>query len=1362
MGSLSNRLLLGVLIALCFVSFSPDAFGQSTNRMFRRLHMYHPDCPTNVTALLQDQRGFIWMGSRDGLYRFDGHDFKVFRNDPADRNSLQNNHITSLFQDGPGNIWIGMIGGLQMLDPAKLVFHQPPLDAEFLEKIKSGTVVQVHEDRHGYLWIVTNQLGTLRYHPPTNESVIYDNYKAEAGVAKTDASQGIVEDRTGNLWLSRGDGIYRYQPDIRQFVEVPFEVPEVDDRGNRLNNIPMGLVATKDGSLWVSTFDGGLYRRNPNTGTWTGFQHDPDDPESLGDNRVLRLYQDSKDNLWVGTVQGGLNRFDPQRQSFVRYQNTVGEINSISANHVFSVLEDRNGLIWAGTIKGVDVLKPVNAQFDFFQRDGNARSTLSSDKVSALLEDSRGQVWVGTRDAGLNRYDPQTRTYRVYRFNASDPNGLGNDTVWSILEDRQGRLWVTTSKGILHLYEPTTESFRRFMLPDIGTLTFQHQIRCITEDENGILWMGTLGSGLYAFDPQTETFQVFLPENGNDRSLSSNAIFTLQADQQGGLWLGTLGGGVCYLDLEEQLFTCYPKASGESSHNWTNKNIYALFVDRRQRVWVGTGDARLAVYDPDKDAFKYFPKKNQEASHIIAGITDDAQGNLWLATDGGLLHMTPPEDLYSPQSVGRIKHFTREDGLQDNDFFKTTAVHQSPSGHIYVGGHQGFNRFHPDSLVVRGVAPEVMLTDFQIFNRSVPLASGRDLSAEQFYLDQHIEYLDKIALNHQQRSFSVHFAATDYGKTRQALFAYRLSGFNPEWTEIGRQHSLTFTNLDAGNYTLEIRAAGSKGSWSEKVRSLHLVISPPWWQRTWAYLLWTTLIVAVLYGLYTYNLRRQLEKAETRRMKELDHLKSRLYTNITHEFRTPLTVILGMADQISENAAELPKSYKEKISSGLDLIHRNGKNLLRLINQLLDLSKLDSGKLKLQPVQGDIVAYLQYLTESFYSMAEDKGVRLVFYSEEKSLLMDYDEEKIRQIVYNLLSNAIKFTPEKGKVVFHICKEKHPKAERLQMRINDTGVGIAAADLAHVFDRFYQADDSTTRKGEGTGIGLALTKELMELMQGEIRVESTPDSGTTFSIYLPISQEAPLVTSRLSGQISPSSSSISKDGVFDTLLQSENTLEKPDAPILLIIEDNADVVRYIQNLLKDDYLIHTAENGRIGIDRAFQLVPDIIISDVMMPEKDGFEVCRTLKQDQRTSHIPIILLTARAGQEDRVEGLLYGADAYLTKPFQKRELLIRLQKLVELRRQLQTRLVGRQLPTSTPDSESIFLEGAERKCTRAFERYGFRCVPISRQLRDESNANVPQTKGANQSNALPVYPPDSFAKRQGATPKHRNERLRGRL
>ena len=433
---------------------------------------------------------------------------------------------------------------------------------------------------------------------------------------------------------------------------------------------------------------------------------------------------------------------------------------------------------------------------------------------------------------------------------------------------------------------------------------------------------------------------------------------------------------------------------------------------------------------------------------------------------------------------------------------------------------------------------------------------------------------------------------------------------------------------------------------------------------------------------------------EARRVKELDGLKNRLYTNITHEFRTPLTVILGMVEQLAAGKMQAPR--QEQWKQGLALIQRNGQNLLRLINQLLDLSKLEAGQLNVNMVRGDIVAYLQYLTESFYSMAEDKSVRLTFYSEEEELWMDYDEDKIQHIVYNLLSNAIKFTPPKGKVIFHVLKTldiKQNGQSFLQMKIKDTGMGIPSEKLPHIFDRFYQVDDSATRRGEGTGIGLALVKELIELLKGDVLVESKLDKGTTFLIHLPISQEAAL-----------QEKSFLQKGTTSNLLKA-NTIAaddtaptEKDAPLLLIVEDNPDVVIYMRSLLERDYNIQVAENGQIGIDKAVEIVPDIIISDVMMPEKNGYEVCEAIKADQRTSHIPIILLTARAEQQDRIEGLKIGADAYLTKPFNKEELMIRLEKLIEIRQKLQNRFAKYEKEQSDAksntleDTESKFLQG----------------------------------------------------------------------
>jgi signal transduction histidine kinase/ligand-binding sensor domain-containing protein/AraC-like DNA-binding protein len=1254
------------------------AWSQSTARLFTRLNITHPEAPTFVNAITQDQKGFMWIGSTDGLFRFDGYEFRAFRHNPADSLSLKSNNISALFVDKAGNIWVGAAGAVQRLDPQTRLFYQPDLGAASIQKMAENTVKHILEDQYGQIWIATDRLGLLRHDPASGQNRVFQHLSGDSTSRLGNSVWGIAEDPAGALWVAGLYGIYRYDPVEENFIRIPFEAHDRDPQGNILSKNLRGLAAPNPGELWVSTDGGGVYRRDPATGAWTGFHHDPADPESIGGSRTTLIYPDREKKIWIASVTGGLNRFDAERQSFVRYKTSAAEINSISDDHVYAIFEDRNGLIWVGTSRGIDILHPRNTQFEFHQREENKEQTLNNDNIYALLEDRNGEIWIGTRSAGLNRYHPQSRTYESYRHNPSDPGSLANDVVWSIHEDRRGRLWIGTSGGVLNLFDSTTDRFTRFPLPIIESHVFNDQIRSITEDEQGRLWLATLGSGLYSFDPESRSMQVYRNEKGNEKSLSSNAVFAIEADQDGGLWVATIHGGVCYFDLTKQTFTRYAYAAN-GPPNQSFADNFALFIDRRQRIWVGSANARLGLYDPAEDDFKYFLGDRTDASYVIMGITDDARGNLWLTTNRGLLRFTPPEDLYAPESRGDIQLYTREDGLQDNDF-NTGAVFQSRTGEIYVGGTKGFNRFHPDSLLAPQTGPEVILTDFQVFNHSAPIARNEKRAAKEFSLNQDIAYTESMTLTHRQRVFSIEFTAADYDAPNQNRYAYRMEGFTPDWTDLGVRHAVTFTNLDPGTYTLQVKAANRAGIWSDKIRSLQLIITPPWY-RTWAaYLIFATLTIGAIYLIYQFNLRRRLKAAEVERVLEMNTLKSRLYTNITHEFRTPLTVIMGMTDNILGHRREK------------ELIQRNSKNLLRLINQLLDLSKLEAGSMDLNPVQADIIAYLQYLAESFYSMAGEKEIRLTFYPEEDALIMDFDEVKIQHIVYNLLSNALKFTPAGGKVIFHVQKDERNGIPHLKLKVKDTGSGISPEQLPHIFDRFFQVDNSATRRAEGTGIGLTLTKELVELMKGRIMATSTVGQGSEFIVWLPISNEASLAAPAET----PRKKEVSwvDTGNTPTPAMADFPFRDQDRPELLIIEDNRDVVTYIRTLLEKDYAIYTANNGQTGIEQALERTPDIIICDVMMPEKNGYEVCETLKNDERTSHIPIILLTAKADQDARITGLKSGADAHLTKPFNREELMIRLEKLVQLRKELQSKYQAFSFdpvsPPKAPTKEELFL------------------------------------------------------------------------
>jgi signal transduction histidine kinase/DNA-binding response OmpR family regulator len=800
-------------------------------------------------------------------------------------------------------------------------------------------------------------------------------------------------------------------------------------------------------------------------------------------------------------------------------------------------------------------------------------------------------------------------------------------------------------------------------------------VRDIFRDHTGLVWIATWTEGVFRFDPKTKELTNYFR---NDKGMYNGMTRNLYEDRSGVLWLGTRGGLNRY-DRTRDTFVRYERKLGDPN-SMSENTAFDIYEDEQGYLWIGTYGGGLNRFDPETETFRHFTIADGLPSNNVFSIQPDRKGKMWFSTDRGIASYDPKKETFEA--------FDRRDGLL-NKSYNAFSYYQSPySGHLFYEGEDGLDIFHPDSIQKDLTPPRIAFTDLLLYNQSVPIArTAAELSSKDtFYLAQSITETKQLTLPYAQKVITFEFAALHYLNPSKNQYAYKLEGFDRDWQYIGAQRTATFTNLSPGAYTFMVKAANSHGFWNDEPATIQLVITPPWWQTWPAYFLYGLLIGLAFYAYYRYQ-RRQwrlqtqlaLEQEEARRLKEMDETKTRLYTNITHEFRTPLTVISGMAEQIGKE----PEKWLRK---GTEMIRRNSEHLVELINQVLDLRKLESNKMPAQFIQGDIVDYLRYLSESHESLAANRDIDLDFSSDTPQILMDYDPEKLRRILSNLLSNAVKFTPAGGRVRVQVSRRDEAGRAHLQMAVSDTGAGIPPEKLPYIFDRFYQADDSATRRAEGTGIGLALVRELVKLLGGAIAVDSREGEGSVFTVRLPIHNRAPHkpVAETTAEKMAPA--------VFTPALQGETIAaeaflsDESERPTLLIIEDNPDVQQYLFTILESGYDLLTAADGQAGIDQALEHVPDIIISDIMMPVKDGFEVCRTLKEDERTSHIPIILLTARADRDSRLEGLERGADAYLPKPFYPEELQIRLRKLVELREKMRRRYAAMEPlpPTTDPD------------------------------------------------------------------------------
>lgn len=1245
-----------------------------------------------ISALFQDQQGFIWVGTKDGLNRFDGYQFKVFQHDPFDSATISNNHINCILEDRAGRLWAGTKSGLNLMDRKANTFQlfplcsrqgQPTAGTDAGSSGCSRDVNSIMEDMDGNIWIGTLSGDIIRIEMPAegvplNQAslMVFKADDSPAGLWRKPVKR-MVQDAAGTIWVSTFGRICLIQPQksrdaytIRRlsWEEVDAQWPNYDQEdftyihlGKRAMDNRFYSIFENDGSVWIATA-GGFLKWIPQSKSYKLFPFQPDLIKASLSPLVSAFgvdgFIDKKGRIWL---DGSLTLviYDTLDQQIKeRFHSSTNNTPAFFKAGIHSLLEDDAGNIWVGT-NGNGLYKHTPHQKRFSGQKGAQRFATHS--LRAICQTKDGSVWLGPTNQQLLRGNLETGVWKPIILDESRWAREYTDEfdqVYSMKEGPDGSLWAGTGKGLfrLHSFQKKEPEWEFFSIYDEES--FYPNVLDIHIDPEGQIWLLThFEFGIFDIASGKFTGTSFLEATGSNKEMGHNFL-RIHQQNDSIFWLAHPGGLLKYevASRSFSLFTNDPENPKSISH----PNVKCIVPDPRapdKYLWLGTGGGGLNRFEISTGVSIHYKKKNGLPDNVVYGVLEDDAGHLWMSTNQGLSR-------FNIQS-GEFKNFRSNDGLQDNEF-NSGAFFKNREGRLFFGGIRGFNAFLPEMVQDNEYRPPIVLTDFKLANRSV------DIRQEGSPLAQDIAQTKAIVLDWKHNIFSFEFAALDFTKPGQNQYAYLLENFDDEWQFIGNQRIATFTNIDPGEYVFRVKGTNYDGTWNETGASLLITIRPPWWRTYWAYAGYILTLVLAVAGFFRFQLRRRLETAEVERIKELDMLKSRLYTNITHEFRTPLTVILGITEQLSSSQwlQALQKDTHAQIKSQFVLIDRNAQNLLNLINQLLDLSRLESGKLKINWIRADIIPFLQYLTESFSSMANDKEIQLTFYPEADSLMMDFDEKKIQNILNNLLSNALKFTPAGGRVVVHAHREIQDSKDFLKLKVRDNGVGIAPDKLPYVFDRFFQVESSATRQAEGTGIGLAFAKELVELLKGRIEVESQPLKGTTFIVSLPIHQAAPKAEPVLGTLHEPSPGDAGLRSLETEEAAWPEITEEDAKPHLLIVEDNLDVTTYIRQILEPFYQVHTAANGRSGIEQAREMIPDIIISDVMMPEVDGLELVEALKNDQRTSHIPIILLTAKATDEDRISGLRTGADAYLLKPFHKEELFVRLEKLVELRKALQ--------------------------------------------------------------------------------------------
>lgn len=1230
-----------------------------------------------VYDILQDKDGFMWFGTKDGLNRYDGYSFKVYTYDSYNPHSISNNNINRLFEDSKGRLWVSTDDGINIYDKKRDRFRRilhNPKDANSLSGNTSFLpVIEMPDGR----FLVFPQEKSINIISLPADFLENNSQPAITRLSAPGAYNVSCMYMDGNkkIWIL-SDNLYQLQPGDLSLIW-------------RRSRFEFGQTApAADGSVWA---DDTFFSQVQDTIAYPLFSKDI----TKGHGRTF-LHELDKKRFWLGiTDSGRLEVYDIKNwkrgSPLDPNQTRLHGFSEITPTKIF---KDRSGLVWVGT-NGYGLRKYSNdtEKFHHISPGLSVRSIMGLPDNQVFLRgwgelkkfDTEGNnltgkaekalfggqdffmgkaftIWglrrkTGTRadnyDEVIEKLILVTKTSTTYKINVSREEELTEP----IMEDSKGNIWLAGLGGRLIVLNPFTGAYKKISINTdaVRPMLNSAQITALHEDASGVFWAGT-ESGLakinFQFDATSPPKITWYKTNASDKTaLNYNHVLCIISDALNSnlLWVATKGGGL----------NCLNKSTQQFVHITTKEGL---------------------------------------CNNVVYGLLHDGSGNIWGSTNNGIFCLL--KERQDQQGKWLFRHFTKVSGLQDDEF-NTGAYAQLSNGYLAFGGVNGVNIFNPATVLQSGFTPKVFITK---------ILSGNELvvpNDKTGILKQAIDQAGSITLNHLQDIITLEFSSLDFTAPGQNKYRYQLVGVDKDWIESGTRRTATYLHLPPGKYIFKVQGSNSQGVWSSAIAALNIVVNPPWWRTWWAYLLYACLIgfaarTYFLFRIKKAKLQSQLhfEQQEAKRVKELDTLKTQLYANITHEFRTPLTVIMGMAQQVKSNPGE-------HLDTGMDMIVRNGSHLLNLVNEMLDLSKLEDGKMTLHLVNGDVINFLRYIVESFQSLAAGQQKQFHFLSDTDELTVAYDAEKLRQIISNLLSNALKFTPAHGNVYVSISQEAASKANQtiLVLKVKDTGIGIPENQLQHIFDRFYQLDNSHTRKAEGTGIGLALTKELVKLMSGTISVKSPAvgaTKGSEFTITLPLQKIKPEQVSKpdpvFKKEAAPLPNSKPKEHVV-----AYNEQATAATPLVLLVEDNADVVAYTASCLPD-YKLAVGKDGKEGLEIATDMIPDLIITDVMMPFVDGFEMCRKLKQDERTSHIPIIMLTAKADIQSKLEGLEKGADVYLEKPFHKEELLLRIKKLLELRKTLQqyySRQIGIAMDTETVQAEDALSPTVEEPIEHEF-------------------------------------------------------------
>lgn len=1249
------------LLLLAVLAFQVNA----ADYMFKHIEVKDGLSNNKVNKIFKDSRGFMWFGTESGLNRYDGNEIKTYLGHDENGPFLDN-YITDLQEDHLGRLWIGTNAGYSIYNPLKEEFTRE-IRSLMWEMGINGTPTITYIDKQKHMWFYIYGKGVYLFIPKTNLlfPLLYETGGLPQGEVK-----GIAECSDGILFVFNNGMLVCVDRETNKikWQEKPLSKEGVYEM--------YSMYVDRDDDIWVYS-SSGLWIYNVLGKKWK--KELAKKAQGSSNDMVQSVYHARNGLVWVGRDQRGICVLDKETGETTVLTRIENDERGLQNNSILSLYEDANGVMWVGTYKkGVSYYSESIFKFGI-NHIGD---------VNCVEEDGNNRMWIGTNDEGLYRLDRKSRKLESFVHGGS--NSISSNVIVTLKKARDGKLWIGTFRGGLNCYDGNRFICYKHEDGNPNSL-INDNVFAIDEDKQGNIWIGTLGGGIQKLNPKTGKFKTFTTAHG----LGSDYISSLQVGKDNQLIVGTAYG-----------FTIFDMESGKGAtflgvksgtQEFSDLNLNQVYQDSRGLIWIATREG-LNVYDIRTDVLTVLTEEDGLSNQLITGIAEDDNKNIWVATAKGLTNIIPSVDTKNDSYSFRFYTYSDMDGLQNCEFNMRTLKKFS-SGELMVGGMYGVNYFHPDEIRFNKALPKVFFTHLTLFNEEVKIGKEYD---ENVILDMTLDAMKEVKLKYGQNVFGVEFASDNFILPEKMKFAYKLEGFNSDWLTT-YDHKVTYTNLSSGNYILKVKAINSDGYSGDEEATLRIVILPPFWKTTWAYIIYALLFVTVVFIARYLMLRgernkfkMQQIKQEADKNKEINEMKMHFFTNVSHELRTPLTLILSPIETLMKERKD-----DEALMSKLQMMHRNASRLLNLVNQLLDFRKGDEMGHQLNMTEGDIVSYTNSICNSFSGMTDKKHVHLTFFSSVPSLNMSFDGDKYNKVLVNLLSNAFKFTPEEGRVDVSMAVKKNDAGEdMIEIKVADTGVGIKDEDKKHIFERFYQVETNGVDI-TGSGVGLSLVADFVKLHNGIIEVMDNVPTGSIFIVTIPVrkssfvkpkqqtsvstgNEDFVIVKSERkvsaeayveTAEVAPEVETEKEIAVSQTHLKPETpkvlmaNLQKKDEnsqlPIALIVDDNEDFLNFMVDSFNNSYQTKVAQDGRKAWEMIQECMPDIVVSDVMMPEMDGNQLCKLVKSDKRTSHIPFILLTSCQSNEYRLEGLTVGADDYITKPFNIDILSLRMKKLINL-------------------------------------------------------------------------------------------------